>query len=51
MSKMKISSRNVVEGTARAPHRAMYKAMGLTNEDLSKSFVGVLGWGKYRMDN
>ena len=38
---MKISSRNVVEGTARAPHRAMYKAMGLTNEDLSKSFVGV----------
>ena len=38
---MKISSRNVVEGTSRAPHRAMYKAMGLTNEDLSKSFVGV----------
>ncbi|SVB93228.1 uncharacterized protein METZ01_LOCUS246082, partial [marine metagenome] len=24
---MEISSRNVVEGTARAPHRAMYKAM------------------------
>ena len=45
MSKMKISSRNVVEGTARAPHRAMYKAMGLTNEDLSKSFVGVCHTG------
>ena len=35
---MKISSRNVVEGTARAPHRAMYKAMGLTNEDYSIKF-------------
>jgi len=40
MFKMEISSRNVVEGTARAPHRAMYKAMGLTDDDLSKSFVG-----------
>lgn len=36
-----ISSRNVVEGTSRAPHRAMYKAMGLTDEDLSRHFVGV----------
>jgi dihydroxy-acid dehydratase len=42
---MKISSRNVVEGTSRAPHRAMYKAMGLTNEDLNKSFVGVCHTG------
>ena len=42
---MKISSRNVVEGTARAPHRAMYKAMGLTDEDLSKSFIGVCHTG------
>ena len=41
----KISSRNVVEGTARAPHRAMYKAMGLTDEDLSKSFIGVCHTG------
>jgi len=38
---MKISSRNVVEGTSRAPHRAMYKAMGLTDEDLNKPFIGV----------
>ena len=45
MSTMKISSRNVVEGTARAPHRAMYKAMGLTNEDLAKSMVGVCHTG------
>jgi len=41
----KISSRNVVEGTARAPHRAMYKAMGLTDEDLSKPFIGVCHTG------
>jgi dihydroxy-acid dehydratase len=38
---MEISSRNVVEGTSRAPHRAMYKAMGLTDSDLEKPFVGV----------
>ncbi len=38
---MEISSRNVVEGIARAPHRAMYKAMGLTDDDLSKPMIGV----------
>ncbi|MGC1426232.1 MAG: dihydroxy-acid dehydratase [Nitrosotalea sp.] len=38
---MEISSRNVVEGTARAPHRAMYKAMGLDDNDLGKPFIGV----------
>ncbi len=42
---MKISSRNVVEGTARSPHRAMYKAMGLTDDDLSKPFIGVCHTG------
>jgi len=42
---MTISSRNVVEGTSRAPHRAMYKAMGLTDDDISKSFVGVCHTG------
>jgi len=45
MFKMEISSRNVVEGTASAPHRAMYKAMGLTDDDLSKPFVGVCHTG------
>jgi len=45
MFKMEISSRNVVEGTARAPHRAMYKAMGLTDNDLAKPFVGVCHTG------
>ncbi len=38
---MEISSRNVVEGPSRAPHRAMYKAMGLTDTDLGKPFIGV----------
>jgi len=42
---MEISSRNVVTGTARAPHRAMYKAMGLTDSDLDKPFVGVCHTG------
>ena len=42
---MEISSRNVVEGTARSPHRAMYKAMGLSDEDLSKQFIGVCHTG------
>ena len=45
MFKMGISSRNVVEGTARAPNRALYKAMGLTDDDLSKPFVGVCHTG------
>ena len=35
----------MVEGAARAPHRAMYKAMGLTDDDLSKPFVGVCHTG------
>ncbi|MHB8546049.1 MAG: dihydroxy-acid dehydratase [Nitrosotalea sp.] len=38
---MVISSRNVVEGPSRAPHRAMYKAMGLDDNDLGKPFIGV----------
>ena len=42
---MEISSRNVVEGTARSPHRAMYKAMGLTDADIAKPFIGVCHTG------
>ena len=42
---MEISSRNVVEGTARSPHRAMYKAMGLNDDDLSQQFIGVCHTG------
>ena len=40
-----ISSRNVLEGTARAPQRAMYKAMGLGDDDLSRPLVGVCHTG------
>jgi dihydroxy-acid dehydratase len=38
---MVLPSRKTVEGPSRAPHRAMYKAMGLTDEDLSRPLVGV----------
>ncbi len=38
---MVLPSRKTVEGPSKAPHRAMYKAMGLTDEDLSKPFVAV----------
>ena len=30
-----------IKGPERAPHRSMYKAMGLTDEDLSKPLIGV----------
>src|SRR6476469_11248951 len=38
---MRIQSRNVLEGPSRAPHRAMFKAMGLKDPDLEKPIVGV----------
>ncbi|MDP8889039.1 MAG: dihydroxy-acid dehydratase [Thermoproteota archaeon] len=38
---MKLESRKVLEGPERAPHRAMYKAMGLTDGDLDRPLVGV----------
>ncbi|HWS20212.1 MAG TPA: dihydroxy-acid dehydratase [Nitrososphaera sp.] len=38
---MKLESRKALEGPERAPHRAMYKAMGLTDEDLDRPLVGV----------
>jgi len=38
---MTLLSRNVVEGPSRAPHRAMFKAMGLKDQDLEKPLVGV----------
>ena len=40
-----ISSRNVLAGPARAPQRAMYKAMGLGDEDLGRHMVGVCHTG------
>ncbi len=41
MIMMELQSRKALEGPARAPHRAMYKAMGLTNEDLDRPLIGV----------
>jgi dihydroxy-acid dehydratase len=38
---MILPSRKAIEGPARAPHRAMYKAMGLTNEDLNMPLIAV----------
>jgi dihydroxy-acid dehydratase len=38
---MKLESRKTLEGPERAPHRAMYKAMGLTDEDLDRPLIGV----------
>jgi len=38
---MELQSRKAIEGPSRAPHRAMYKAMGLTDNDLDRPLVGV----------
>ena len=38
---MSLRSRNTISGPARAPHRAMYKAMGLNDLDLSRPLVAV----------
>jgi dihydroxy-acid dehydratase len=38
---MKLESRKTLKGPERAPHRAMYKAMGLTDGDLDRPLVGV----------
>jgi dihydroxy-acid dehydratase len=38
---MFLRSRETVSGVARAPHRAMYKAMGLKDADLDKPLVAV----------
>jgi dihydroxy-acid dehydratase len=39
--KAKLVSRHVTEGPARAPHRSYYYAMGLTDEEIHRPFVGV----------
>jgi len=36
-----LRSREVTEGTERAPHRAMFRAMGYDDDDLSAPMVGV----------
>ena len=39
--KSKLPSRHVSVGVKSAPHRSMYYAMGLKNEDILKPFIGV----------
>jgi dihydroxy-acid dehydratase len=39
--KSKLPSRHVTEGSERAPHRSYYYAMGLTEEEIHRPFVGV----------
>ncbi|MGB4866905.1 MAG: dihydroxy-acid dehydratase [Hyphomicrobium sp.] len=39
--KSKLPSRHVTVGPSRAPHRSYYYAMGLTEDDINRPFVGV----------
>lgn len=39
--KSKLPSRHVTQGPSRAPHRSYYYAMGLTEEEINRPFVGV----------
>ena len=39
--KSKLPSRHVTEGPSRAPHRSYYYAMGLTEEEIHRPFIGV----------
>ena len=39
--KSKLPSRHATEGPERAPHRAFYYAMGLTDKEIHQPFVGV----------
>ncbi|MEJ0062202.1 MAG: dihydroxy-acid dehydratase [Alphaproteobacteria bacterium] len=39
--KSRLPSRHVSVGPERAPHRSYYHAMGMTEEDIAKPFVGV----------
>ncbi len=40
--KSKLPSRHVTVGPERAPHRSYYYAMGLTEEEINRPFVGVV---------
>jgi dihydroxy-acid dehydratase len=42
IDKSRLPSRHATEGPERAPHRAFYYAMGLTEADISQPFVGVV---------
>jgi len=45
IDKSRLPSRHVSVGPERAPHRSYYYAMGLTEEDIAKPFVGVVSAG------
>ncbi len=37
-----MTSDNVKSGVARAPHRALFKSMGYTDEELRRPLIGVV---------
>ena len=43
--KSKLPSRHVSVGPERAPHRSYYYAMGLTEEEIARPFIGVVSAG------
>ena len=43
--KSKLPSRHVSVGPERAPHRSYYYAMGLTEEEIARPFVGIASAG------
>ena len=48
--KTKLPSRHVSISPERAPHRSYYYAMGMTEEDIAKPFVGVVSTLLPRVD-
>ncbi len=42
---MKLRSRRMVEGLAKAPHRSLFKAMGYIDEELKRPLIGVVNAG------
>ena len=42
LDKSRLPSRHVTVGPQRAPHRSYYHAMGLTDRDIARPFVGVV---------
>lgn len=43
--KSRLPSRHVSVGPSKAPHRSYYYAMGLTEEDIARPFVGIVSAG------
>jgi dihydroxy-acid dehydratase len=43
--KSKLPSRHVSVGPERAPHRSYYYAMGLSEEEIDRPFVGIASAG------